>query len=69
MERGFDVIPTLVFVQLKLASVNADGMAKFSIYNLSQVLSSDLTAKVLTVFSNRHSIFANDGSSHEGVLL
>ena len=80
MERGFDVIPTLVFVQLKLApqlrvdrsanaSVNADGMAKFSIYNLSQVLASDLTAKVLTVFSNRHSIFENDGSSHEGVLL
>ena len=50
MERGFDVIPTLVFVQFSNsrpnfeltgcanASVNADGMTKFSINNFEATL-------------------------------
>ena len=62
MERGFDVIPTLVLVLFSNSRPNfeltgaqpcidADGIAKFSIYNLSAgSLVGIVTAKVLTVF-------------------
>src|ERR1700756_52487 len=81
MERGFDVIPTLVFVQFSNSRPNfeltgartppstpmASRSSAFII--LSRVLSSDRDRQGVDSVSNRPSIFDNDGSSHEGVLL
>src|ERR1700741_1672157 len=79
MERGFDVIPTLVFVQFSHSRPNFEltgartppstpmGWRSSALTILSRVLSSDRHRQGVDSASNRPSIFDNDGSSHEGL--